>query len=50
MEEPKRIPLDPQTPRTAEVEKRPLLSIEQELHAFIEDSKEYLHKIKKDSS
>ena len=42
MKEPEIRSLDPQTTRPVEPEKRPLPSIEQELHAFIVESKEWI--------
>lgn len=44
MEEPKKIPLDPNTPRSPAVKKIPMPSVEKELHDIIQDSKEYLSK------
>jgi hypothetical protein len=48
MQEPERIPLDPNTPRIPSVKKIPMPSVEKELHDIIEDSKEYLSKRKKE--
>ena len=42
MKEPKRIPLDPTTPKIPDVKKILMPSIEKELHDIIENSKEYL--------
>jgi hypothetical protein len=42
MKEPKRIPLDPTTPKIPDVKRIPMPSIEKELHDIIENSKEYL--------
>ena len=50
MKEPKRIPLDPATPKIPSVKKIPMPSVEKELHDLIEDSKQYLNKVKKHSS
>ena len=50
MEEPQRIPLDPNTPKIPSVKKIPMPSVEKELHDIIQDSKTYLNTLKKDSS
>lgn len=42
MKEPKKIPLDPTTPKIPDVKRIPMPSIEKELHDIIENSKEYL--------
>ena len=53
MKEPRRYNMSTGLPHSEddeEVKKYPLDSVEKELHDLIEDSKAYLHKIKKDSS
>lgn len=42
MTEPKKIPLDPDTPKIPSVKTIPMPSVEKELHDLIQDSKEYL--------
>ena len=50
MKEPKKIPLDPDTPKIPSVKKIPMPSVEKELHDLIQNSKEYLKQKKSDSS
>ncbi len=50
MNEPKKIPLDPNTPKIPSVKTIPMPSVEKELHDLIQDSKQYLQERKNNSS